>query len=206
MITEFSTVKDLQRKTDQIDGFYQAYCQQEQGLTETVDSLKKDIDRDMKASTVLKHLLDIMVKDEVARTAGLITYGLKTIFEDQNLTFTPEITKKNEKIYIELKTNDNGIEGGYKSFGGSVAVIESFLLRVLCLLKKKYAKFMILDETFSAVGVEYIANTGKLISELSKKIGLDVLLVTHQKEFQHSADHVYRVKESKNGLIMEKIK
>ncbi len=200
------TIKDLQRRTDQIDGFYQAYCQQKQELTETVDSLKKDIDRDMKTSTVLKHLLDIMVKDEVARMAGLITYGLKTIFEDQNLTFTPEITKKNEKIYIELKTNDNGIEGGYKSFGGSVAVIESFLLRVLCLLKKKFAKFMILDETFSAVGVEYIANTGKLISELSKKIGLDVLLVTHQKEFQHSADHVYRVKESKNGLIMEKIK
>ena len=110
MITEFSTVKDLQRKTDQIDGFYQAYRQQEQGLTETIDSLKKDIDLDIKASTVLKHLLDIMVKDEVTRMASLITYGLKTIFEDQNLTFTPDITKKNEKIYIELKTNDNGIE------------------------------------------------------------------------------------------------
>jgi len=200
------TVKDLQRRTDQIDGFYQAYRQQEKELTKTVDNLKKNIDRDVKASTVLKHLLDIMVKDEVTRMAGLITYGLKTIFEDQNLTFIPEITKKNEKIYIELKTNNDGIEGGYKSFGGSVAVIESFLLRVLCLLKKKFAKFMILDETFSAVGVEYIANTGKLISELSKKIGLDVLLVTHQKEFQNSADHVYRVKESKNGLIMEKIK
>jgi DNA repair exonuclease SbcCD ATPase subunit len=206
MISELNSVKDLQRKTDQIDGFYQAYCLQEKELTETVDTLKKDIDRDMKASTVLKHLLDIMVKDEVARMAGLITYGLKTIFEDQNLTFTPEITKKNEKIYIELKTNNDGVEGGYKSFGGSVAVIESFLLRVLCLLKKKSAKLMILDETFAAVGKEYIANTGNLISELSKKIGLDVLLVTHQTEFQHNADHVYRVRESKNGLIMEKIK
>ncbi len=65
---------------------------------------------------------------------------------------------------------------------------------------------MILDETFAAVGEEYIANTARLISELSKKIGLDVLLVTHQKEFQHNADHVYRVKESKNGLVMEKTK
>jgi len=201
-----SSVKDLQRQTDNLDGFYKAYRQQKKELAETVEGLKKDIDRDIKASAVLKHLLDTMVKDEVERMAGLITYGLKTIFDDQDLTFTPEITKKNEKIYIELKTNNNGIEGGYKAFGGSVAVIESFLLRILCLLKKKYAKLMILDETFSAVGEEYIANTGKLISELSKKIGLDVLLVTHQKEFQHNADHVYKVRESRNGLIMEKIK
>ena len=202
---ELNAVKELQRRTYQIDGFYQAYRQQEQELTKTIGNLKKDIDRDIKASTVLKYLLDHMVKDEVERMAGLITYGLKTIFDDQNLKFVPEITKKNEKIYIELKTNNDGIEGGYKAFGGSVAVIESFLLRILCVLKKKYTRLMILDETFAAVGEEYIANTGKLISELSKKIGLDVLLVTHQKEFQHNADHVYRVRESKNGLIMEKI-
>lgn len=201
-----SLVKELQRQTDQVDGFYKAYRQQEQELVGTVDNLKRDIDRDTKASAVLKHLLDLMVKSEIERMAGLITYGLKTIFDDQNLKFVPEITKKNEKIHIELKTNNNGIEGGYKAFGGSVAVIESFLLRVLCLLKKKYAKFIILDETFAAVGEEYIANTGKLVGELSKKIGLDVLLVTHQKEFQHNADHVYKVRESKSGLIMEKIK
>lgn len=200
-------VKELQRKTDQIDGFYQAYLQQEKDLTNTVENLKKNIDIDVKASAVLKHLLDLMVKDEVNRMAGLITYGLKTIFDDQDLTFIPEITKKSGKIYIELKTNKDGkIEGGYKAFGGSVAVIESFLLRVLCILKKNYSRLMVLDETFASVGEAYIANTGKLVSELSKKIGLDVLLVTHQKEFMHNADHVYRVKESKDGLIMEKIK
>jgi len=201
-----STVRDLQRQTDQIDGFYKSFLQQKKDLTETVNSLKSDIDRDIKASIVIKSLLDFMVKDEVAKMASLITYGLKTIFDDQDLSFVPEITKKNDKINIELKTNNGGIEGGFKAFGGSVAVIESFLLRILCMLKKKYARIMILDETFAAVGEEYIANTGKLIAELSKKIGLDVLLVTHQKEFQHNADNVFRVKESKNGLIMEKIK
>ncbi len=201
-----STVRDLQRQTDQIDGFYKSYLQQKKDLTETVNSLKSDIDRDIKTSIVIKSLLDFMVKDEVAKMASLITYGLKTIFDDQDLSFIPEITKKNDKINIELKTNNGGIEGGFKAFGGSVAVIESFLLRILCMLKKKYARILILDETFAAVGEEYIANTGKLIAELSKKIGLDVLLVTHQKEFQHNADNVFRVKESKNGLIMEKIK
>jgi hypothetical protein len=200
------SVMDLQRKADQIDGFYKALKSQEQGFITEMDDLKKEIDILTKVSTVLKHLLDTMVKDEISRMAGLITYGLKTIFDDQNLTFVPEITKKNEKVHIELKTHNEGIEGDYSSFGGSVAVIESFLLRILCVLKKNYARLMFLDETFAAVGEEYIANTGKLISELSKKLNLDILLVTHQKEFMHTADHVYRVKESHTGLIMEKIK
>lgn len=196
----------LQRQTDQIDGFYQALRKQEETLLKTIESLKTDIERDSKASAVLKHLLDLMVKNEITRMASLITYGLKSIFDDQDLTFLPDKKEKAGKIHIELKTINGGIEGDFKSFGGSVAVIESFLLRILCVLKKDLARLMLLDETFAPVGEEYIANTANLISELSKKIGIDILLVTHQKEFKHNADRVYRVKESKNGLIMEKIK
>lgn len=197
---------ELQKKTDQIDGFYKALKNQEKELITTTDLLKKEIDVLIKVSAVFKHLLDTMVKDEINRMAALITYGLKTIFDDQELTFVPEITKKNNKISIDLNTHNKGIEADYKSFGGSVATIESFLLRILCIIKKNLARLVLLDETFAAVGEEYITNTSKLISELSKKLGIDILLVTHQKEFQHGADNVYRVKTDGSELIMEKIK
>ncbi len=199
-------IEELRRKTDQVSGFYNALKKQEQELETVISNLKKDIDVLIKTSAVLKHLLDVMIKDETDRMAGLITYGLKTIFEDQKLTFVPRINQKGGKIYIELKTLNDGIETSVKSMGGSVAVIESFLLRVLCLIKKNLAQLMLLDETFAAVGEEYIPNTGKLVKELSKKLNLDVLLVTHQKDFKQNADHVYQVKESSKGLIMEKLK
>ena len=171
-----------------------------------MDLLKKENDLLSKASTVLKHLLDVMVKDEIQKMAGLMTYGLKTVFDDQNLTFFPVISKKANKIHIDLNTQNEGIEGGFGSFGGSVAVVESFLLRVLCMLKMNLARFMLLDETFAAVGAEYIPNTSRLISEMSKKLDMDILLVTHQPEFQNYANRVYKVKESSEGLVMEKIK
>ncbi|RKY82559.1 hypothetical protein DRQ07_01000 [candidate division KSB1 bacterium] len=196
----------LEKRLNQIEGFYKALKKQKKELSEVITDIKKNIEILTKTSAVLKHLLDSMVKDEIERMSGLITYGLKSIFDDQDLVFSPEITKKNGKIYIDLKTSNNGIEGNFESFGGSVAVIESFLLRVLCILKKNLAKLMLLDETFAAVGEEYIANTSNLIKELSKKLGLDVLLVTHQKDFQQNADHIYRVKESKDGLTMETLK
>lgn len=199
-------IAELQDKLSRLEGFYEALKTRKQELIKETENLKREIDLLTKVSSVLKHLVDVMVKDEISKMAGLITYGLKTIFDDQDLTFVPVITKKNEKVHIELRTQNHGIEGEFGSFGGSVAVIESFLLRLLCLLKMKLARLVLLDETFAAVGSEYIANTSRLISELSKKLGLDVLLVTHQREFQQYANKIYRVKESSNGLIMEKLK
>lgn len=200
---------ELQRRTDVIDGYYKALKKRKQELLLEIEGLKTEIDILTKTSVLLKHLLDTMVKEEMSKMAGLITYGLKTIFDDQNLIFSPEITKKNDKINIDLNTiNVNkGFTGDFESFGGSVSVIESFLLRILCMLKKGYARLMILDETFAAVGEEYLSNTCKLISELSKKLNMDILLVTHhQKEFENGADHVYKVKETPNGLIIENLR
>lgn len=199
-------VKELQRQVDRIDGFYTALSDREQSLKDDIKSLNDDIERDTKVSAVLKHILDIMVDKEIPKMAALISYGLKSVFDDQDLVFVPVKKEKAGKLNIEFKTVNGEIEGDFKSFGGSVAVIESFLMRVLCILKKDLARFMLLDESFASVGEEYIAQTGKLISELSNKINVDILLVTHQKEFKHDADRVYRVKESKNGLIMEKVK
>lgn len=197
---------EIQNRMHQIEGFYRALKKQESDLNAEITRLKEEIDTLTKTSAVIKHLLNIMVKDEIAKMADLITYGLKTIFEDQSLVFAPKIIKKNEKVHIELKTSSNGLEGEFNSFGGSVAVVESFLLRLLCMLKKKMARLMLLDETFAAIGDEYTANTSKLISQLSKKLGIDTLLLTHNKDFINYSDNVYRVKESPNGLVIEKIK
>ena len=94
--------QDLQNKVHVIDGFYQALKKQETDLVTEIAHLKSEVDILTKTSAVIKHLLDIMVKDEISKMADLITYGLKTIFEDQSLTFVPKILKKNEKIHIEL--------------------------------------------------------------------------------------------------------
>lgn len=200
------TLQELRTRYDKLDGFYEALKSRKKALEDETSMLKEEIDLLSKASIVLKHLLDIMAKDEINRMAGLMTYGLKMIFDDQRLVFMPVMSKKGDKLHIELNTQSNGIESSFGSFGGSVAVVESFLLRILCMLKMNLARFMLLDETFASVGSEYIASTSRLVNELSGKLNMDILLVTHQPEFQTYAKNVYKVKESPQGLLMEKIK
>jgi len=197
-------ITEIQSRVDRLDGFYQALKGQEKSLNQEMVDLKKRIDILTKASLVIKHLLDIMVKDEINKMAGLVTYGLQTIFEDQELSFKPVISKKNDRIYIELRTLNKGVECEYGTYGGSVAVIESFLLRIICMLKMKLARVLLLDETFGSISAEYIQSTSKFIGELSNKLGLDVLLVTHEPEFKNYANRIYRLKDSPTGVILER--
>lgn len=199
-------IQEFQSRVDKLDGFYQALKRQQESLTKEIIELKNSVDLYTKASLVIKHLLDTMVRDEINKMAGLVTYGLKAVFDDQDLAFKPVISKKNDRIYIELKTLNNGVEEEFGTFGGSVAVVESFLLRIICMLKMKLARLILLDESFAAVGAEYIPNTSKLIGELSNKLNLDILLVTHEPEFKNYAKKVYRLQDTPAGVIMEREK
>jgi hypothetical protein len=58
-------LQELQSRVDRIDGFYQAIKFREADLQQEIVALQKDIDLLTKTGTVLKHLLDVMVKDEI---------------------------------------------------------------------------------------------------------------------------------------------
>lgn len=198
------SIQELQSRVDRVDGFYRALKANESNLEAEIKGLKDNIDILTKTSAVLKHLLDTMIKGEIQEMSSLITYGLRTVFDDLKLSFQTSVVKKNDKICIELKTLNDGHEMDYGSYGGSVAVVESVLLRVICILKLNMSRFMLLDETFRPIAGEYVSNTSKLMGELSKKLGFDVLLVTPQQEFKDHANIVYKVKESPDGLTIEK--
>jgi hypothetical protein len=199
----------IQSRIDKIDGFYLSLKSSEKKLIDEIESIKNEIDVLSKVSQVFKHLLDRLVRDEINKMAGLVTYGLKAAFEDQDLSFKPVIEKKNDRIYITLKTINKDHEGMFGSFGGSVAVIESFLLRIVCMIKLNLARFIILDETFGPIGDEgtdYIYSTSRFVGELCTKLNLDLLLVTQHAGFSAFADRVYKLKDSPHGVIIEREK
>jgi DNA repair exonuclease SbcCD ATPase subunit len=197
-------IENLQNRLHKLEGVYQSLKSQENILIKEIENIKNELDIYTKVSTVIKHLLDTLVVDEINKIAGLVTYGLKAVFDDQDLSFKPVIIKKNDRIYIEFKTVHNGHDLDFGFYGGSVAVLESFLLRIICILKMNLAKLIMLDEGLVAIGTsEYVHNASKLINELADRIGLDVLLVTHQPEFKKYANKIYRVEDTINGLMIK---
>jgi chromosome segregation ATPase len=182
-----------------LEGVYQNKKAQQEQIDKTVSKLKGDKDTLDKTEKVLKFLMDKLVKKDLSKMDALITYGLKSVYPDRDIRFRSELQERGKKIWIDLQTlSDNNLMDS--KVKGSVHVIESFLLRLLCIIKLKRSRLMLMDETFSAVDNEYIENLSSLINELCKKLHMDVLLVTHNMGFLDYANHTYRILKKANTV------
>lgn len=197
--------EDVKSRTQYLNGEYKSKKKYFEDLDNTVKKLESENELLRKTEQVLKHLVDKLVKKDLEKMDSLITYGLNTVFPGRNLCFKSVVDEHRGKIRISLQTIYNGeiVDSGSKS---SISVIESFLLRILCLIKLKKAHLLLLDETFSALDSGYIENLSKLISQLSEKLDLDILAVTHNTALANNAKNIFKIVSKKNSLEIEKTK
>ncbi len=188
-----------------LKGVYESKKANKTSIQSIVDSLKDEKDVLTKTEKVLKYLIDKLVKQDLSNMDNLITYGLKTVFPYKDIKFQSDIEERGKKILINLNTVDSGntLDPDSKS---SVHVIESFLLRLMCIIKLKRAKLLLLDETFSAVHVDNIEALGELINSLTKKLGIDILLVTHDNEISQYVAHSYKLTQVNSAIEVQKLK
>jgi DNA repair exonuclease SbcCD ATPase subunit len=188
-----------------LQGIYQDKLNQKASVEEEVIKLREEKDILDKAEKVIKFLMDKLVQKDLSKMDALISYGLKTVYSDRDLSFKSDIIERGKKIWIDLKTISDGEEVDPQA-KSSVHVIESFLLRLLCIIKLKRARFILLDETFSAVDPGYIENFSQLIVQMCNKLGMDIFLVTHNMGFIDFANHSYRINRSDDVTEVIKVK
>lgn len=192
-------------RTQFLQGVYQDKLSQKNKLTTEVESLREEKDILDKTEKVIKFLMDKLVQKDLSKMDALISYGLKSVYSDRDIMFKSEIIEYGKKIWIDLQTISDGKKVDPQS-QSSVHVIESFLLRLLCILKLNRSKLLLLDETFSAVDTGYIENFSQLIVQLCSKLGMDIFLVTHQVGFIDYANHSYRINRTDDTTEVIKLK
>jgi hypothetical protein len=172
-----------------------------------IETYKKEQLELLKTKAVLDDLVKSFIGFQLDRIKEYVGFGLKTVIPDQELDFECEITTKMNKPWVEFLTvNSDGISANaLEGFGGSVAQIESLILRVLAILQLKLYPLIILDESLNAVSEEYLPNLSYLLKELSKQLGVKILLVTHNKEILHSATRIYKASERHGSLHIEEV-
>lgn len=188
-----------------LQGVYQDKLSQKEKLESEITSLREEKEILVKAEQIIKFLMDKLVQKDLSKMDALITYGLKSVYTDRDLVFKSEMIEHGKKIWIDLQTISEGKKVDPQS-QSSVHVIESFLLRLLCILKLNRSKLLLLDETFSAVDPGYIENFSQLVVQLCKKLGMSILLVTHNVGFIDYANHSYRINRTDNKTEVTQLK
>lgn len=184
-------------------------------LDKVVEELKLD-------SSVLEEVVRLFQKfsEREHRTVQdkfemLISYALSIIFEGQFKSFklinSIERNQFTVKPVLTFTYEDKEITTDImSSHGGGVSNIVGFLLKLLVLVfqSKKYRPVLFLDESFANLSAEYVPLIAKVINKLVTELGKDlqIILVTHQKEFIDYADRVYRFSKPKYKTVIEKVK
>jgi len=150
-------------------------------------------------SSLIRQLIDTEVTDGVKAVEKLQTEGLQEIFYDQDLSVRAEVEESRGKVAVTLFTTEARADGSIvegqsdRSFGGSVTTMQSILMRITVIFRRDMRPLLLLDETLVAVADKYVDRAAKFLSTLCSRLGLDVLIISHDDALVGAAHHAYHV-------------
>ena len=150
------------------------------------------------ALKILREILDTMAESHINSIVDMITYALQTVFHDRNYEVKLVIGESRSVNTAELvlvdKTTENVVESDIPdSIGGGVSAVIGFTLQVFYVMYFKLNRFMVLDESLSAVSSEYLPNLMQFVKMLSEKRGFIFLAIVHDTRFLNYANKTYRM-------------
>ncbi len=149
-------------------------------------------------------ILQTVAKDTQAeleyRISELSTLALRGIFEDAYELVLEFVERRNstEADLTLTKEKNSGIDPMSASGGGVVDII-AFALRVSMwsLNNPRSRPVLIFDEPFKFVSKDLLGETSRMLKEVSDKLGIQMIIVTHLSELLEFADKVFEVKMRK---------
>ena len=136
----------------------------------------------------------------------IVTNALKSVFYELNIEFLVKFDKKRNSTECKLAIIEDGEEYDIMDDRGfGVADIASFALRVAYVLMDSVDKVLILDEPFRNLDKDKIPHASKMVQELSHKLNIQFIIVTHIEELSECADKVLHVVKHKKLSIIESV-
>lgn len=190
-------------------GKAKAISDQAKAAAKAAAEAKELQDRYEKVSLLFQSISEQQQAVLIEKIERLVSLGLRAVFEE-DMTFIIRMQTKADQMTASFRLRDGtGLETDIMDAkGGGVAVLVGVLLQIvmLTLMRGRMAQVLFLDESFSHVSDEYIPKVAALMRTMSSKLGMQIVLVTHQPEFQEDADAVYRFSKKEGCTVVARMK
>jgi hypothetical protein len=191
----------LRTKADKASGRRSVVQARIDETTSKIVKLELDEAKLDKVAELFKLLIDKEITDGVSAVEKLLTDGLRAVFDDQDLWVTSEVEAKHGKVNVDLITHQRNPDGtivmgsSNEAFGGAVTTVQSVLLRLSVLLRRGQRPVIFLDESLPAINQNYIGNMSKFLQSLCSRMGVDILLVSHDPLLIEAAQKAYTIRK-----------
>lgn len=174
-------------------------------LRQKIDSYHYAVSTFRKVGVIFQALSDEESSKFQSNLKRLVTAGLQVVFEEQ-LEFDMEITVERNvmavNFYVISIVNQVKLRLDILSAkGGGVADVVSFLLQFLLVYYlPNRRRIMIVDEGWKNLSRDYKSRFAEFVKAICVKAGVQIIMVTHDEEYVHVADKVYRFSLNDRGL------
>lgn len=140
----------------------------------------------------------------------IVNLALETCFPNEytfQLQFNIARGKTDAELVFLSKRTGRAVDPMNAS-GGGVVDLTAFALRIASfVLEQGIDSVIILDEPFRFISRDLQARAGEILRMLSKKMGLQIVIVTHIDTLIDVADRVFEVRKNPDGrsLVKERL-
>lgn len=123
----------------------------------------------------------------------LVNMAILAVFDDAP-KFKMEIVVRRNKtecdlLFVEGNNKDKPVD----SSGGGLLDVVSFALRVVVLSFTNLDRVLIIDEPFKFLSVNKSNKVAHMLAEISKTLGVQIIMVSHMEDINITADTTYEV-------------
>ena len=171
-------------------------------LSLELDKIKNELVEVEKAQVFIQKVASDTQSKLKFHIEDIVNLALDSVFPDEyefKVDFVPMRGKTEARIVFTDKRSGREIDPMISNGGGAVD-LACFALRLAChTLERDKDDIIILDEPFKFLSQDLRMRAGLLMSELSSKLGLQIIMVTHINEFMDIANKNIEIKK-KGGV------
>lgn len=194
-------VRDLRNELERKKGQRDQVAEHLAGIKADLGARQDHLVKLEKAQVIVQEVAQLTQKELEFHVSDLVSSALATVFNDP-YQFQVEFVVRRDKTEADLIWRHG--ESCYLPNGGGVRDVSAFALRVALwsLREKRSRPVLILDEPFKHLKPSALQErAGAMLKEISAKLGLQIIMVTHDEALVENADAVYRV--TKKGGVSD---
>lgn len=169
--------------------------QQKEEQEETERLLRTNYDNSLKAREIVQIVSAKTQKKLEYQISNLVSSALASVFANPYL-FNLRFVQRRNKTEADLifTKDDNETDDLINTAGGGAVDVASFALRIALWSIKRSRPVIIIDEAFRFLSLDLQEKASDMIKEISSKLGIQIIMVSHLPGMIQCADKVIEIK------------
>ena len=202
-----SNVSQLRKTLEQRRGKFLQIQEDVTNLTQDIASLTKALKRHEKAREIIR-IVGLKTQEQLqVHISSIASLALDSVLDDPYELSVQFVQRRNKTECDLMFTRDGNTIDPVEASGLGAVDVASFALRVASwsMMHGRLNNTIILDEPMKWLSEDNQEKASKMIKEVSEKLGIQFIIVTHLESLTVDADKVFKFSKRKGVTKIEKL-